>query len=126
MGHLSVYRRILFWGIGTLIAMVGAVKIALVIFGFSTEAMTNDLLYLLLFLGGLAVIIINETVFSVRKTRLEIDADEKIRGLGEKHPHTPMILAICPQCRSRIPSESKYCLECGTDLQRQTPTPSNF
>ena len=103
-------------------AIVGAAKIAPVIFGYSTEAITN---YLLLFLGGLAIVAINETVFSVRKTQLEIDADETITGLAEKQPHKPTILAICPQCRSRIPSESKYCLECGTDIQRQTPTPSN-
>ena len=107
-------------------AVVGAAKIAPVIFGYYTEAMTNNLLYLLLLLVGLAVIVINETVFSVRKTQLEIDSDETVIGLTEKHTHTPMILAICPQCRSRIPSESKYCPECGTDLQRITPTPSNF
>ena len=107
-------------------AVVGAAKIAPVIFGYYTEAMTNNLLYLLLLLVGLAVIVINETVFSVKKTQLEIDSDETIIGLTEKDSHTPMILAICPKCRSRVPSESKYCPECGTDLQRQTSTPSNF
>ena len=30
---------------------------------------------------------------------------------------TPTILAICPQCKSRIPAESKFCPECGTNLQ---------
>ena len=125
MGHLSIYRRMVFWGVGTLMAVVGAVKIAPVIVGYPSEGMTNDLLYLLLLLAGLGVVIINETVFSVRKTQLEIDSDETIIGTTEKDSHTPMILAICPQCKSRIPSESKYCPECGTDLQRRTPTPSN-
>jgi len=121
MGHISVYRRLLVWGIGTLIATVGAVKIALVMFGYSTEGMTSSLLYLFLFLGGWIIIIINETVFGVRKAQLEIDRDETIKSAGAKHPPSPMIVAICPQCKSRIPSDSKYCLECGTNLQPQTP-----
>jgi len=103
--------------------MVGAVKIGPAMFGYSTGASIIDVL---LFLGGMAVIIINEVVFGLRKAQLEIDRDETIKSASEKHPDSPMILAICPQCKSRIPSDSKYCLECGTDLQRQTPTPSNF
>jgi len=27
------------------------------------------------------------------------------------------VLAICPQCRNRIPAESKFCPECGENLQ---------
>ncbi|MDH5376359.1 MAG: hypothetical protein OEZ21_11750 [Candidatus Bathyarchaeota archaeon] len=34
----------------------------------------------------------------------------------------PTVLAICPQCKSRIPSESKFCLECGTNLQSKKTT----
>lgn len=122
MGHVSVYRRMLVWGIGTIMAIVGAAKITLVLFSpFIHESMTNVFLYLFLFLGGVVVIVINETVFGVRKAQLEIDRDETIKSTGEKHPHSPIVLAICPQCKSRIPSDAKYCLECGTDLQRQTP-----
>jgi len=94
--------------------MVGAVRIAPAIFGYPTGA---GIIEALLFLGGWVVIIINEIVFGLRKTQLEINRDETIKSTGEKHPHSPMILAICPQCKSRIPSDSKYCLECGTDLQ---------
>jgi len=120
MGHISVYRRMLVWGICTSIAIIGAAKTALVLFGFSHEAMVNYLLYLSLLVGGFAVIVINETVFSVRKTQLEIDRDETIKNASGKHLHSSMILAICPNCKSRIASDSKYCPECGVDLQSQT------
>ncbi len=104
-------------------AIVGIVRIAPEMFGYRTGANIIDVL---LFLGGWVVIIINEVVFGLRKSQLEIDRDETIKGTDEKHLPSPMILAICPQCRNRVPSESKYCLECGTDLQRQTPTPRSF
>ena len=98
-------------------AIVGVARFLL-----SRQMNFNDLIInVSLSIGGWVVIIINEIVFSVRKEQLEIDRDETIKGSGEKHPHSPMILAICPQCKSRIPSNSKYCPECGTDLQRLTP-----
>jgi len=28
-------------------------------------------------------------------------------------------VAICPDCKSRIPVNSKFCPECGTDLRRE-------
>jgi uncharacterized membrane protein len=49
-------------------------------------------------------------------------------NIGEEKPEAltqkPMaqILAICPHCKNRIPSESKYCLECGTNLQPKKTT----
>lgn len=121
MGHISNYRRMLVWGVGTLVTIIGAAKTTLIMFARPPPAgeINNIPLYLILFIGGLVVIIINETVFSVRKTQLEIDRDETIKTAGEKHPYSPVILAICPQCKSRVPSDSKYCLECGTDLQNQ-------
>jgi len=113
VGHLSVYRRMLVWGIGTLMTLVGTVRFLL-----SRQMNSTDLIInLFLFIGGWVAIIINEVVFSLRKTQLEIDRDETIKSPGEKHPHSPMILAICPQCKGRVPSDSKYCLECGTDLR---------
>jgi len=43
-----------------------------------------------------------------------------------KTPSGPLerqtILAICPQCKNRIPSESKYCPECGTNLTPKKQT----
>ena len=116
MGHISVYRRMLVWGICTAMAIIGAAKTALVLFGFSHEAMVNYLLYLSLLVGGFAIIVINETVFSVRKTQLEIDRDKTIKNASGKPFHSPMILVICPNCKSRIPADSKYCPECGEDL----------
>ena len=115
MGHISVYRRMLVWGIGTLVCLVGAVKLALL--NFSNEGITNVLLYLSLFLGGLVAIIINETVFGLRKIQLEIDSDEAIKAISEKYQNSPTILAICPQCKNRISSKSKFCPEYGLDLQ---------
>ena len=32
-------------------------------------------------------------------------------------PQKTTILAICPKCKTRVPSESKFCPECGTNLQ---------
>jgi len=112
----------LVWGIGTIITLIGFIKIALAFLGFSREPMINELLYMSLFLGGLVVVIINETIFSMRKTQLEINRDETIQNASEKHLHSPIMLAICPICKTRIPIETKYCPECGTDLQRQTIT----
>jgi hypothetical protein len=68
-----------------------------------------------LFIGGWLVVIVNEVVFGARKEQLEVDRDEAI-----KHSVPSLVVAICPQCKNRIPSESKYCPECGTDLS--TPT----
>ena len=113
----------LVWGIGTLVAIFGAAKTTLILFNPIPPMgeVNNLLLYVFLFISGMAIIVINETVFSVRKEQREIDRDETIKSAGEKHPHSSMILAICPQCKSRVPSEAKYCLECGTDLQHQAP-----
>ncbi len=64
-----------------------------------------------LFIGGWVVVVINETVFGARKEQLEVDRDETI-----KHSVPSAVLAICPSCKSRVPSTSKYCPECGADL----------
>jgi uncharacterized membrane protein YjgN (DUF898 family) len=64
-----------------------------------------------LFVGGWVIIILNEVSFGAKKEQLEVDRDETI-----KRAVPSMVLAICPQCKSRIPSTSKYCPECGTDL----------
>lgn len=115
MGHIGIYRRMLIWGIGTLMALAGALKT----FAFPATGV-SFLLYLFLFVFGMIIIVINEVVFGLRKQQLEIDRDETIKTASKEHPHSPMILAICPNCKSRIPSESKYCLECGTDIQSET------
>jgi hypothetical protein len=67
------------------------------------------------FVGGWLVVVINEIVFGAKKEQLEIDRDKAI-----KHSFPSLMLAICPRCKSKVPSTSKYCPECGTDLI--TPT----
>lgn len=32
-------------------------------------------------------------------------------------PTETKVFAICPNCKARVPEESKYCSECGTDLK---------
>lgn len=112
MEHTSVNRRMIIWIACTLVALVGAVKA----FVFPP----NDIsffFYLFLCLGGFTILVINETVFGMRKARLEIDRDEIIKTRAEKHSQSTQVLAICPECKSRIPANAKYCLECGADLQ---------
>lgn len=107
MGHINVYRRMLVWAIGTLMIIAGA-----------GDALTvHAMLFIdpFLFIGGWVVIIINEIVFGARKEQLEVDRDETI-----KHSIPSLVLAICPRCKNRVPSTSKYCPECGTDLVTQT------
>jgi len=33
------------------------------------------------------------------------------------------ILAICPQCKNRIPADTKFCPQCGADLRPKTDEP---
>ncbi len=46
-----------------------------------------------------------------------------IRQLPPSPPQAPIVLAICPECKNRIPSESKFCLECGANLQPKKTKP---
>ena len=34
-------------------------------------------------------------------------------------PEDTVVVAICPECKNRIPSTTKFCPECGTDLRPQ-------
>jgi len=42
---------------------------------------------------------------------------EKPTGTGIAPPQQTTVVAICPQCKHRIPAESKFCPECGANLQ---------
>jgi hypothetical protein len=78
-------------------------------FIFAVPSGINVLITLIfLSIGGWVIVIINEIIFRARKEQLKIDRDETI-----KHPALSLVLAICPRCKSRVPSTSKYC---GTDL----------
>jgi hypothetical protein len=46
-----------------------------------------------------------------------IPKTSKRRPQTSPQPQKPVVVAFCPQCKSRIPLESKFCLECGTSLQ---------
>jgi ribosomal protein L40E len=100
------------WIACTLMALVGLVKT----FVFPPSDI-SFFFYLFLCLGGFVILIINETVFGIRKARLEINRDETIKTRSEKQSPSTLVLAICPECKSRIPAEAKYCPECGADLQ---------
>jgi hypothetical protein len=115
MEHASVNLRMTIWIACTLAALVGIAKTFLF-----PPTDSSFFFYLFLFIGGLTVLVVSETVLGMRKARLEIDRDETIKTRGEKYSQPTVVLAICPECKSRIPSNSKYCLECGADLQSQT------
>ena len=109
----------LVWAIGTIVAVVGVAEIML---RHSTESF---FLYLSLSVGGFVAIIISETVFGMNKTQVEMDRDETIKTAFQKNEqqHEPATLAICWNCKSRVPTDSKYCLECGADLKPSVYSP---
>lgn len=37
----------------------------------------------------------------------------------EKEKPKTEVLAICPECKTRIPSSTKFCPECGADLRKK-------
>jgi uncharacterized protein YlaI len=114
MEHTSVNRRMIIWIACTVVAVLAAIE------AFAFPPNFSTLFYILLMIGAFVVLVINETVFGIRKSQLEIDRDETIKTGNERQSPSPVVLAICPECKSRIPAESKYCLECGADLQSKT------
>jgi hypothetical protein len=110
----------LVWALGTIATLAGVTGIAVgTLFPRSLIAGTSPIVYISLLIGGFAVIIISETVYGIKKTKMEMDKDDAIKTAIGKNMPSPTILAICPNCKSRIPSDSKYCLECGTDVRSQ-------
>lgn len=37
----------------------------------------------------------------------------------QQQPAEPKVLLVCPKCKARVPSDSKFCPECGEDLKEQ-------
>jgi hypothetical protein len=107
----------LVWAIGTIACLYGVFNImAIMLSGNVSEgALVSFPMYIALFFGGLIAVVINELVFGSRKEQLEIDRDEVIKTVRDQQ--SPTILAICPLCKNRISSNSKFCPECGADLQ---------
>jgi hypothetical protein len=99
------------WAICTAVCLFGVFNIMIFASPFP--------LYLALAGGGFVAIILNEVIYSARKDQLEIERDTAIKDAGFQ-PQSQTVLAICPVCKNRIPSNSKFCLECGTDLQPST------
>jgi len=82
MGHISVLRAMAVWGIGTIMSIAGA---AIIGWQMMQRSPSIWVLYgVFFFLAGLIVVIINQVVFKVRKTQLEIDSDEAIKRLESK------------------------------------------
>jgi hypothetical protein len=63
---------------------------------------------------GWVVVTVNKTVFGPKMEQSEVDGDEVIR-----HSRTSLDPAICPQRKSRVPSKSKYCPDCRTEIVPQ-------
>lgn len=49
-------------------------------------------------------------------------APKTIRQPPPSPPQKPTVLAICPKCKNRIASESKFCPQCGANLQPKKAT----
>ena len=74
MGHLSVLRAMIFWGLGAL----------MVLFGLAGMVSGSVGMGLLLFIAGFVLLAINKLVFKARRVQREIDANEAIKRLEKK------------------------------------------
>lgn len=61
----------------------------------------------IMFLSGL---------FMPSKQNLPTPAPTIVPQQETKPPVEPTVLVICPNCKARVPSESRFCLECGENL----------
>ena len=77
------------------------------------EGLEDVLSFLLV--GGIVIVAIAGVASAASKPK-------RIRQPPSSPPQEPIVLAICPQCNSRIPSESKFCPKCGTNLQPNKKT----
>lgn len=118
MGRVSSHRRMLVWAIGTIACLYGVFGIITIMMSSNASegALVSFPWYIALAAGGLVAVVINELVYSSRKEQLEIERDDVLKTMKDQ-PRPQTVLAICPVCKNRIPSNSKFCLECGTDLQ---------
>ena len=74
MGHLSVLRAMIFWGLGALLVLIGLA-------GMIAGSVGTGLL---LFIGGFVLLAINKLVFKARRVQREIDANEAIKRLEKR------------------------------------------
>lgn len=59
--------------------------------------------------------------------RLVAEVEKELSKVREQTPPSnpsqePAAFVVCPQCKYRIPSVSKFCLECGADLRPSKTT----
>lgn len=71
---------------------------------------------------GIAILVVGSMVLDHQVEKALAQAKAGAPAPLPSPPQEPTVLAICPQCKSRIPSESKFCLECGTNLQSKKTT----
>lgn len=104
--HISAVKAMFIWAVGTLLAIIGA---AIVGWQLMQRSPNISFIYgLASLLAGLIVIVINQVVFDVRKTQLDIDYQESIRD---------KIGNVCPNCGQRQPENSKFCNNCGNNMR---------
>ena len=92
--------------IGGLFLMVfGAVLLYTIIFGLI--ALLFEFIGLIMLIAGLVT----------SSERVLVTSSPQVIVHGTSEEKKQIVLAICPQCKNRISSESKFCPECGENLQ---------
>ena len=90
---------------------------ALVMAKLSGEASApeNSILY-----GGFGMaiggIMFLSGLFMPSKQSLQPPAPNVVPQQETRPQVEPTVLVICPNCKARVPSESRFCLECGENL----------
>jgi ribosomal protein L40E len=107
---ISAKMKTLIFG-GAVIGLVSGMLLSLQLFEIVFNAWWMD------FIVGSAILFIGGTVLDHQVDEALAKAKAGAPAPLPSAPQEPMVLAICPQCKSRIPPESKFCLECGTNLQ---------
>jgi len=100
-----------------------------VVVGIATGVFWSMRLFEIVFNVWWMDLIVGSAIFGIGGLVLDHQVDETLAQAKagvptppRSPPQEPTVLAICPKCKSRIPSKSKFCLECGTDLQPKKPT----
>jgi len=101
---------------GIIVGLVSGLFLSLRLFEIVFNAWWMD------FIVGSAILVIGGMVLDHQVDEALAKAKAGAPAPPPSPPQEPTVLAICPQCKSRIPSKSKFCLECGTNLQPKKTT----